>query len=220
MNALNREAVPTKTGRHWTPATVHHMLRNEAYSGRTYYGKTKASQRNGRRIRERRAEADWIEVPGATPPFSIVIYSVACSRSSTTRNDGGWADGSGTTRYQAASAAESAGVPWSVRPSTGSTGTTGAARPTRDRGATDARRVTCVQMPSRRRSRQAATEALTRPEIVLRELEHAVTGAPPDTAVQRARLERQRERVLRLFQLGEIDEDYLTKETADIGRAA
>ena len=70
---LNEDGIPTFSGGFWFPATIHHMLRNPTYTGRTTYRKTVVRQfhdrLSGRRRRkvELRDEADWIEVVGATP---------------------------------------------------------------------------------------------------------------------------------------------------------
>ena len=65
------------------------------------------------------------------------------------------------------------------------------------------------------------TAVLASPEVVLAELEHTSTGdrADHDTAGARAllnSLDKQRKRLLRLYQLGEVDDAYLQKELAAI----
>ena len=65
------------------------------------------------------------------------------------------------------------------------------------------------------------TAVLASPEVVLAELEHTSTGdrADHDTAGARAllnSLDKQRKRLLRLYQLGEFDDAYLQKELAAI----
>lgn len=72
-NRLNEEGIPTFTGRRWYPATVHHVLENETYTGRTVYRRTVArvtrDPRTGRRRRkvEVRALEDWIVITDASP---------------------------------------------------------------------------------------------------------------------------------------------------------
>ena len=67
--------------------------------------------------------------------------------------------------------------------------------------------------------RAAATEVLSRPEIVMEEIrrQSAAAGSPKNEAAGAKRrlreLEAQRGRLLRLFQLGEIDEPHLRRET-------
>ena len=69
------------------------------------------------------------------------------------------------------------------------------------------------------------TTVLASPEVVLAELERtsARDGADRDLVSARellASLDKQRQRLLRLFQLGEVDEAYLQKELAAIQNGA
>ena len=72
---LNADGIPTFTGKRWYPATVHHVLRNETYTGHTVFGKTGARmvRRPGRKRRVRevyaRPESEHIEIEGASPPI-------------------------------------------------------------------------------------------------------------------------------------------------------
>ena len=72
---LNADGIPTFTGKRWYPITVHRVLRNETYTGRTVFGKTgtRMVRRPGRkrRIREvfERPESEHIEIEGASPPI-------------------------------------------------------------------------------------------------------------------------------------------------------
>lgn len=74
-NDLNVRGIPTFTGKRWYSATIGHLLRNESYTGRTPYRRTRATYVrdpvSGRRKRKLavRNEADWIWVEGATPPI-------------------------------------------------------------------------------------------------------------------------------------------------------
>ncbi|MFC1979487.1 recombinase family protein [Chloroflexota bacterium] len=54
---------PTKFGRPWCWATVLKILKNPAYTGRTFVFTTS----NGKQYN--RPREDWIEIPGATPPI-------------------------------------------------------------------------------------------------------------------------------------------------------
>ena len=74
------------------PLTIRRMLLNETYTGRTVYRKTKAqSVRNGydgkkhRRV-VTRPEAEWIDVPGATPAIVSTEVFVAGRKFSMTPN--------------------------------------------------------------------------------------------------------------------------------------
>jgi len=70
---LNRDAIPSFSGKKWHPLTIRRMLMNETYTGRTVYRKTRAesvrSNQDGKKHRRvvTRPESEWIDVPGATP---------------------------------------------------------------------------------------------------------------------------------------------------------
>ena len=72
---LNADGIPTFTGKRWYPITVHRILRNETYTGRTVFGKTgtRMVRRPGRKRRVRevyaRPENERIEIAGASPPI-------------------------------------------------------------------------------------------------------------------------------------------------------
>ena len=70
---LNADGIPTLTGKKWYPVTVHRIIRNETYTGRTVYRRTKVEmiRRPGGRGRKRRVierdPSEQIEIEGATP---------------------------------------------------------------------------------------------------------------------------------------------------------
>ena len=70
---LNADGIPTLTGKQWYPVTVHRILRNETYTGRTVYRRTKVEmtrQPGGRRRKRRVVEQDpseHIVIEGASP---------------------------------------------------------------------------------------------------------------------------------------------------------
>ena len=72
-NRLNESREPTFTGSKWYPVTLHHILRNETYTGRTVYRRTSVSVRrdakSGKRKRQvtERDPSQWIEIEGASP---------------------------------------------------------------------------------------------------------------------------------------------------------
>ena len=68
---------------------------------------------------------------------------------------------------------------------------------------------------------QEVTTVLASPDVVLAELEHGSARDDADRDLVTARellasLDKQRQRLLRLFQMGEVDEAYLQKEMASI----
>jgi site-specific DNA recombinase len=72
-NLLNGEGIPTFNGGKWHAPTVFHVLRNETYTGRTLYRRTIVQQvrepATGRKRRKVtvRDPNEWIEVPDVTP---------------------------------------------------------------------------------------------------------------------------------------------------------
>jgi len=67
---LNEEGVTAFGGGLWHPRTVKRMLTNPSYKGTTIFGKTRRISLGGRRRRvEERSPEEWIEIPEATPPI-------------------------------------------------------------------------------------------------------------------------------------------------------
>ena len=72
-NQLNDEHVPAFSGGIWYPATLHRMLRNETYTGRTIYRRTLVTdkwQPGGRKKKRHvsiRPQSEWIEIDNASP---------------------------------------------------------------------------------------------------------------------------------------------------------
>lgn len=60
---LNESGIPSKTGKKWEARTVSRIVRNPAYCGITYFGRTKSV--NGKQ--EPTPEASWTTLPDATP---------------------------------------------------------------------------------------------------------------------------------------------------------
>jgi len=60
---LNEASIPTKTGKKWESRTVSRIVRNPAYCGITYFGRTKSV--NGKQ--EPTPETSWTTLPDATP---------------------------------------------------------------------------------------------------------------------------------------------------------
>lgn len=67
---LNQEGIPTLGGGLWHPLTIKRILTNPAFKGITIFGRTRrvALPGNRHRIEERNPD-DWIEIPDATPPI-------------------------------------------------------------------------------------------------------------------------------------------------------
>jgi len=62
---LRSLGVTSPSGRNWSKAALHKILRRVAYTGRTY---AFTQSRRGKRVVSRPRE-EWIEIPGATPPL-------------------------------------------------------------------------------------------------------------------------------------------------------
>jgi site-specific DNA recombinase len=88
---LNQERVPTRSGKPWQPSTLWGMLRNSAYQGRAYYGKTrncerqkvtKASRQKGGFCRRRHTSSQrvetsqWIEIGWGTPLHTVHVQGL------------------------------------------------------------------------------------------------------------------------------------------------
>ena len=68
--SLNEAAIPAFGGGLWHPRTINRMLTNSSYKGSTVFGKTRRVALGGKRRRlEQRSEEEWIVIPGATPPI-------------------------------------------------------------------------------------------------------------------------------------------------------
>ena len=72
-NKLDDSGVPTFSGSKWHPASIHNLLKNETYTGRTIYRRTSVSMvrdpKTGRKKRQRTEQdpSRWIDVEGASP---------------------------------------------------------------------------------------------------------------------------------------------------------
>ena len=65
---LNADDIPSLNGGRWHPFVVRRMLHNSTYSGKTYYRRTKRIALEGRKCKHvARDSADWVEIRDATP---------------------------------------------------------------------------------------------------------------------------------------------------------
>jgi site-specific DNA recombinase len=223
---LNERSIPTMQGKLWSPATVFHMLRREAYGGRTIYRRTKATSirdpRTGKRRRKVvvRDEQEWIEVPDATP--AIVAAEVFESVQARLNDPERLRQGRRTATY-----------PLHGRMKCSVCGASMVGQTLKGRFRYyRCRRAFAGPRHDRCDSRyvrgelveeailEEAAAILASPELILGQLQRgAAQVAPTDVAsVERrlAALDKQRERLVRLFQLGEVDEDYFTRESARV----
>ena len=63
---LNQSGIKTKSGSLWYPLTIRRILRNQTYTGKTYFGQTK---RVGKTRVEAQPKENWILLPDITPPI-------------------------------------------------------------------------------------------------------------------------------------------------------
>jgi len=226
-NALNDESIPTMQGKAWTPATIFHMLRNAGYSGRTTYRRLKATHmkdpltgRKKRRVSVR-PEEEWIEVPDATP--AIVPQPLFDAVQMRLDDPERLRHGRRLSTY---------GLAGRIRCSRCGSAMIGQtlqgryryyrcrrafAGPKHDR--CDSLYVRADKLEGRLLEEIGRT--LSEPSMILRELmrlnERPKSG--PDHEGIRQRLdsvERQKTRLLRLYQLGEVDDEYLERESSSL----
>ncbi len=226
-NALNEEGAQTYTGREFSTWTVRNMLVNPAYAGRTIFKRTKSRYRRDpasgkrRRIVELRNESEWIEVPDATPAIvSETLFDAVQARlldperRRAARRKHDYPLG-GVVRC---AHCHSAMVGQTIQ---------GKYRYYRCRRAfAGRRRDRCPSRYVRAGALEHAvvrevTTVLSSPDVVLAELESRSGNEDADRDLVTARellasLDKQRQRLLRLFQLGEVDERYLQKELTGI----
>ena len=226
-NALNEAAPPTFTGAAFSTWTIRNMLVNPAYAGRTLFKRTKARHRRDpdsgkrRRVMELRDESEWIEIPDATPAIvpEAMFEAVQARLLDPERRRRGkrkydYPLGGGVRCAHCHSAMvgqTSMGKYRYYRCRRAYSGRRHDRCPTRYVRADDLEGAVVREL----------TSVLASPEVVLAELERASArdGADRDLVSARellASLDKQRQRLLRLFQLGEVDEAYLQKELAAI----
>jgi len=225
VNALNDEGIVTFSGKNWLPPTVFHILRNETYTGRTTYRRTQAikvrdprSGRSRRRVVERNAE-EWIDVPEATPP---IIDGDLFERVQTRLDD--------PERRRRAQRTHTYGLSGHVKCRVCESAMVGQtqqlryryyrcrrafAGPRVDRCATRYVRADRLEQSVL----SAVAERLSKPDLVLQEIARGMDWHEVPVEGERRRLTvlvGQRDRVLRLYQLGEVDETYLERELGAI----
>ena len=218
-----KQGIPAYAGGTWSTWTVRNMLRNPGYAGRTIFKRTKTRHRRDpvsgkrRRVVELRDESEWIEIPDATPPVvSEELFDAVQAR---------LLDPERRRQAQRKHDYPLGGIVRCARCNGAMVGQTSMGKyryyrcrrayagprhdrcPTRYVRAGDLERAVVREL----------TTVLASPEVVLAELEHASSSDARNddlVAAQRllASLDNQRQRVLKLFQMGEVDEAYLQKE--------
>jgi len=224
---LNEEGIPALGGGLWYPLTIRRMLLNESYTGRLYFQKTqsvKVPTKNGktRRQPKDRPQEDWIEIPGASPR---IIDDSIWNRVQSILND----------PDRVASHPQKNFYPFVGRIKCGVCGSAmvGHTMKSSNRdlsyyvcGHTSKRHIgrTCKSKHVRTDRLEAVlwTEVrriLTDPTIVLAECNRLETD--PGDPEEQSRIEHkldslreQEQRLVKLFTLGEIDEEFIHEEKA------
>lgn len=225
VNRLNAEGVLTLSGKQWYPPTAYHILQNEAYTGRTIYRRTQVVKvRDGRsgRAKKRVVERDadeWIEIPEATPQ---IITPELFDRVQARLAD--------PERRRAAQKKHSYGLSGHVkcdvckRAMVGQT-LQGQYRYYRCRRAFAGPRVDRCSTKYVRADRlegsirDGLATRLADPNIVFEEIRRRIDRREPPLGTERKRLDAlaaQRERLLRMYQLGEIDDAYFDRELGTV----
>ena len=228
---LNEAAIPALAGGRWYPLTIRRMLTNETYTGHTVYRRTKrVSSRaaNGRRRSEviERPLDEHIAVPGASPP---IIDAAMWRRVQTILHDPERARRQGTHRHYALGGRARCGICSGamVGQTLKSKGREYSYYRCRHSYDTNTGRE-CSGRYVRADALEAGTwtevrRLLASPEVVLRELTRsAVSDTDPEEAdrldAQLKSLKKREARLVRLFGYGEVNEDVVETELADIRR--
>ena len=223
-NKLNQEAIPTLTGSKWYPATLHRVVRNETYTGRTIYRRTQiakkrqgANGRVGRKV-EQRPPSEWIEIDGVSPPIihrDVYLAAQSALDDPERRRLGRKLYHYGLSGRVKCMSCGRAMVGQTLRKRYRYYRCRRAfAGPKYDRCPT----VYVIAEALEGAVRQEAARVLSNPELILVEAQRlsANGNRPPvdvDSLGRRLHgLENQRARLLKLYQLGEIDDDYLKRE--------
>ena len=87
---LNEKKIPSKTGSLWNHSSVNRILKNQAYTGATYYGRFRhRSMKRGKKEITKRPDSEAILVEGFTPQLITTGYFQAVQERLATRS-GRW----------------------------------------------------------------------------------------------------------------------------------
>ena len=204
-------------------ASVHHLLKNSAYAGRTLYRRTRATSvrdpKTGRRRRQvaERPEAEWIEVVGASE--AVVLPALWERVQERLADPERLRMGHRQSTYALAGHIRCAKCGRSMVGQT----LQGSYRYYRCRSAfAGPKHNRCLSRYVRANALEGAVKTavagvLANPEVVLAELERfrrANEEAPRTRDAELEQLEAQRKDVLGRYQLGQIDDGYLEEELA------
>ena len=222
--SLNDDGVPAFGGGLWHPLTVKRLLTNSAYKGSTFYGRTKRVSLSGKRYRmEPRAREEWIEMPDVTPALvhEDLFERAQAILSKPKRSGGGSREYLLTGFLQCTCGAPAVGT---------CLNRTYRYYRCRSTWPTTTRPRTCDQ-PYINADRleeaawKAVREILEQPELIVAEIQSQQDDPSAlDQEISRLRssvrrLADQEKRLIRLFGLGSVTEEYLVRETQSVKRS-
>jgi site-specific DNA recombinase len=225
---LNEEGLLAFSGGRWYPLTIRRMLRNESYTGRLVYRRTKwVATRNahdGRRRRHpvERPVEEWIDIEGASPR---IIEDALWFRVQQILDDPERTRQRPSARFYPLRGRVKCGMCGGAMvgrtlSSKGRTFTYYACRHAYDKHT----KRTCSSRYVRQDELERGvwreiSQVLSSPSVVLNELQHQSGGGSDEREVRRVEREiasfREREkRLVRLYTFGEIDEEFVREEGA------
>jgi site-specific DNA recombinase len=229
---LNDTEIPAFSGGRWYPLTVRSMLTNETYTGRSIYRRTRrVKTRDGVTGRQRsrvetRPQEEWIEVNGLSP--RIVPQNV-WERVQQILQDPERINRRPTPRFYVLTGRARCGICGSGMVGQTLTVKGSPYRYYRCRHVYDKNtNGSCTARYIRGEALEQAVwgevkRVLAAPAIVLQEWQHAHDAEPETEEIQRLEqeqsslLEREK-RLVRLFSLGEVDEDMVRQEATALRR--
>ena len=231
-NELSESGVPAFSGGRWYPLTIRHVLTNRAYTGKLTYRRTQRVKiRNGTARRARshvveRPASEWIEIEGACPR---IVDNGIWERVKRIIDDPERSRRRPTERFYPLRGRAKCGICGSAMVGQTLTVKGKPYRYYRCRHVYDKNTGReCSARYVRADNLEAATwaevkRALTRPEVVLRELVNQ--SAREVDAGEVARLEgeiatlvEQEKRLVRLYTFGDVGEEAIREQAADLSR--
>lgn len=220
---LNEEGIPSQSGSKWYALTVRRLVMNPMYMGVTYYGRTRSVSLGGRKRRiEPKDRSEWVEIEDATP--AIVSREEFQEAQFRLENTPRRRTGKPTQRYLLTGhiVCGYCGTPMSGSILSGNSRRYYYCRQTRLK-ADDPQRCQgrYVRADDIEESvMRELSKVLERPDVVLAELLKRQDGGSPQLEIQIREIENelkacedQEKRLIRLYRFGEIDDDFIVRET-------
>ena len=231
---LNADGIPTLTGKRWFPITVTRVLKNETYTGRTVYRRTRVEmvrQPGGRGRKRRVVERDpseQIVIEGASPSDRVAGALRGALRLALRRPRAPRCNGRRRMQVSVARAAPLQALrctAWSASPCiAGATSTTAATACTCPTGRSTAPGPAGSEGRSRvLRPESAIEDVLAEPELAIGMAERLRDGAEHSarlTELERElkRLDESQDRLVDLYTDGRIAKDALDRKQDELSR--